>query len=104
MVSAAFDGGSDDNISVAIAEYGEMPRGTETTTTVLSFDGEAAAMEAPATLVDQPAVRSSRPAAVLGDPAPGVEEEALVAGFPMGALVAVVVVVAAVAAILVFGG
>jgi len=29
LVSAAYDGGSDDNISVAIAEIGEVPRGDE---------------------------------------------------------------------------
>jgi protein phosphatase len=111
MVNAAFDGGSDDNISVAIAEYGEVPRGGEPTTMVLSFDANAAGKDAPATLIDQPAI-SSRPspapgaAAAAADPTPepAVDEAALVAGFPTGAVVAVGLVVAAVVAILVFGG
>jgi len=107
MVSAAFDGGSDDNISVAIAEYGEVPRDTAPTTMVLSFDREAAGKESPATLLDQPAI-PSQPAADLDVASAAIEtaadEGALVAGLPMGALVAVGLVVAAVVAILVFGG
>jgi protein phosphatase len=103
MVSAAFDGGSDDNISVAIAEYGEVPRDAEPRTMVLSFDTDAAGNGAQATLIDQPAI-SSRPTVDLDTAAAAVEEGALVAGFPMGALVAVGLVVAAVVAILVFGG
>ena len=108
MVSAAFDGGSDDNISVAIAEYGEVRRGGESTTMVLSFDGGSAGKGASATSIDQPAVLSSQPAPVLDTPArapeAAVDGDAPEAGFPTGALVAVAVVVAAVAAILVFRG
>jgi serine/threonine protein phosphatase PrpC len=107
MVSAAFDGGSDDNISVAIAEYGEVPRSAAPTTMVLSYEGDKSD-DTPATLIDQPAL-PSRPAAGP-DVASGVvdtagDEAALIGrGFPTGALVAVGLVVAAVVAILVFGG
>jgi protein phosphatase len=107
MVSAAFDGGSDDNISVAIAEYGEVPRDAAPTTMVLSYDADAAEKQAPATVLDQPAI-PAQPAADIGTAAAAVEtageEAALVAGLPTGALVAVGLVVAAVVAILVFGG
>jgi protein phosphatase len=106
MVSAAFDGGSDDNISVAIAEYGEVPRDAAPTTMVMSYDAHAADEKAPATLLDQPAI-PPQPAADLATAAAvqtAGDEAALVAGFPTGALVAVGLVVAAVVAILVFGG
>jgi protein phosphatase len=103
MVSAAFDGGSDDNISVAIAEYGEVPRDTAPTTMVLPFE-RGDDDEAPATVLDQPALGSQPPPVDLETAAAAVEEGALVAGFPMGALVAVGLVVAVVIAILVFGG
>lgn len=102
MVSAAYAGGSDDNISVAIAEYGEVPRG-EITTMVLSHVGESTGREAHATSIDR-TVALREPTAVLDTPAPAGDEDALVAGFPIGALAAVTLVVAAVAAILLFGG
>jgi serine/threonine protein phosphatase PrpC len=107
MVSAAFDGGSDDNISVAIAEYGEVPRNAAPTTMVLSYEADASD-ETPATLIDQPAI-PSRPAASPDVVAAAVDtagdEAALIGrGFPTGAVVAVGLVVAAVVAILVFGG
>jgi protein phosphatase len=106
MVSAAFDGGSDDNISVAIAEYGEVPRDTAPTTMVLSFEADAAADEAAATLIDQPAIPSQAPApAVTAAIDAAGDEAALIGrGFPTGALVAVGLVVAVVVVILVFGG
>ena len=102
MVSAAFDGGSDDNISVAIAEYGELPRGSAPTTMVLPFEAGAEPDETPATLLDQPAL-AAKPAPDLATTAAAVEEGAVVAGFPVAALVAVGLVVAAVVAFLVFG-
>jgi serine/threonine protein phosphatase PrpC len=107
MVSAAFDGGSDDNISVAIAEYGEVPRNAAPTTMVLSYEADASD-KTPATLIDQPAI-PSRPAASPDVVAAAVDtagdEAALIGrGFPTGAVVAVGLVVAAVVAILVFGG
>jgi protein phosphatase len=101
MVSAAFDGGSDDNISVAIAEYGQVPRDEEPTTMVISFDG-ADEKDGAKTLIDQPALQAEPPD--LNTAAAAVEEGALIAGLPMGAVVAVGLVVAAVVAILVFGG
>jgi len=103
MVAAAFDGGSDDNISVAIAEYGQVPRDKGATTQVLSFDGGGGEKAEQATLIDQPAVPSTPPPDPITTAAV-VEEAALIAGLPMGAVVAVGVVVAAVVAILVFGG
>jgi hypothetical protein len=92
---------------VAIAEYGEVPRDAAPTTMVLSYDADAAEKQAPATVLDQPAI-PAQPAADIGTAAAAVEtageEAALVAGLPTGALVAVGLVVAAVVAILVFGG
>jgi protein phosphatase len=107
MVTAAFDGGSDDNISVVIAEYGDVPRDQAPTTMVLSFD----ASEAAATQAEIPALRPqeserARPnleaagaAAVVGE-----GEGAVVGGLPSAAIVAVAVVVAVLIAILVFAG
>ncbi len=45
MVTAAFDGGSDDNISVAIAEYGQVARETAPKTQVLTFDASTVGAE-----------------------------------------------------------
>jgi protein phosphatase len=101
MVSAAFEGGSDDNISVAIAEYGDVPRDAEPTTMVLPF--ETTEEKGEATLIDQKPVLST-PAPDLDTAAAAVEEGAFIGGLPMGALVAVGLVVAAIVAILVFGG
>ncbi|MCH2460232.1 MAG: protein phosphatase 2C domain-containing protein [Gemmatimonadetes bacterium] len=41
LVIAAFEGGSDDNISVAIAEYGQVPRATPPSKEILSYSPEA---------------------------------------------------------------
>ena len=41
LVTAAFEGGSDDNISVVIAEYGQVPRDTPLSTEILSYSPEA---------------------------------------------------------------
>lgn len=41
LVTAAFESGSDDNISVAIAEYGQVPRDTPPSPDVLSHSPEA---------------------------------------------------------------
>ncbi|MGE0160176.1 MAG: protein phosphatase 2C domain-containing protein [Gemmatimonadales bacterium] len=104
MVSAAYDGGSDDNISVAIAEYGEVPRDTEPTTMVLSYEAaDDGGADTERTLLDQAPVVASPPPEPPRMAAP-VEESAVVAGFPMGALIAVGLVIAAVVAILVLGG
>lgn len=101
MVSAAFDGGSDDNISVAIAEYGEVPRDQAPTTMVLPFEG-GTDDDVPATLLDQPALKS-QPAPDLDTAAAAVEEGALIEGLPMGAIVAIGLVIAVVVAILILG-
>jgi protein phosphatase len=103
MVSAAFDGGSDDNISVAIAEYGEVPRDGELSTMVLpSLTADTGAAGVERTLLDQEPIGSPPPH--LDATAASVEEGALVAGLPMGAVIAVGLVVAAVVAILLLGG
>jgi serine/threonine protein phosphatase PrpC len=99
MVTAAFDGGSDDNISVVIAEYGDVPRDKGPTTMVLSFEAEAAALTAPEKTQPLPVVEA---APAVGPAA--VDEAAVVGGLPMFALAAVAVVVAALVAILVFSG
>jgi protein phosphatase len=98
MVTAAFDGGSDDNISVAIAEYGQVPRETAPTTQVLQFD----ASESNAT-VTEIAVPPSSPKPDLPAAAIAVEEGVVAGGLPVTAVVAVTVVVVVLLAILVFG-
>ena len=92
LVAAAFDAGSDDNISVAIAEYGEVPRDAAPTTMVLSYDPEAAREEARK-------AGEAQAASLVG-----VDEGAVVAGLPVAAVAAIVVVVGALVAILLFGG
>lgn len=91
LVTAAFDGGSDDNISVVIAEFGEVPRRTL----------EEAREEAAATLIMDPLPRSDpAPEAAQPpepEPAPAAEshagyEVADTSGFPTMAVVAVAVV------------
>lgn len=102
MVTAAFDAGSDDNISVAIAEYGQVPREATPATMVMSFDASAAdeAAETSAPKTEAPALDASdaSPRGAVAD----VEERALIAGLPTAALVAIAVVVAALVAILAF--
>lgn len=124
LVTAAFDNGSDDNISVAVAEYGEVPRRAAASTLVMeAFDpataaaGEAeAAREATAVLEPLGASGAAPDEAVAEDPDPSaglarmgsdedvLEESSLVGGLPVGALAAIVLVVGALVAILVFGG
>jgi protein phosphatase len=102
MVNAAFDGGSDDNISVVIAEYGEVPRDSEPTTMVLPYEaGDERKGEA--TLVDQKPVPASPPPD-LGTATAAIEEGTYIGGLPMGAVIAVGLVVAAIVAIVIFGG
>ncbi|MEQ1856806.1 MAG: protein phosphatase 2C domain-containing protein [Longimicrobiales bacterium] len=103
MVTAAFDGGSDDNITVAIAECGDVPREKAPTTMVLSFDAPSSQ---PSTLVsealpEEPTKPSSTAAAAALPPS---EEDAAAGGLPMTALAVVAVVLAAVVAILVLVG
>jgi protein phosphatase len=110
MITAAYDGGSDDNISVAIAEFGEVPRqssGAASTLVMEAFDASVAA--------EVEAAEEAEPVAVEGGPVDTegaedgegdlvLEESSLVGGLPVGALAAIVLVVGALVAILVFGG
>mgnify|MGYP001206752999 CR=1 FL=1 len=98
MVTAAFDDGSDDNISVAIAEYGQVPRQAAPTTQVLTFDASAAN----ATITEM-AVAPPMRETELGAAAVAVEEGTVASGLPMAAVIAIAVVVAVLVAILVFG-
>jgi len=101
LVNAAFDSGSDDNISVVIAEYGEVPRDAQGTmpleyTPDPDNDLGPAASEAgvdDATAVGEPIV-DTMPIAV---PALNVAEAA---GPPVGAIVAAVVAFGLVVALL----
>jgi len=96
LVTAAFDNGSDDNISVAIAEYGEVPRQAAPTTMVMeAFDPSSVVVEAA-----EAAPSDAFPAAVEGE---ALEESSVVGGLPIGALAAIVLVVGALVAILFFG-
>ncbi|MSR19965.1 MAG: serine/threonine-protein phosphatase [Gemmatimonadetes bacterium] len=98
MVTAAFDGGSDDNISVAIAEYGQVPRDEAPKTQVPTFDANAVGAESTeSAAAPLPREVDQVTAAVAA------EEGAFVRGLPVTAVVAVAVVVAVVVAILVFG-
>jgi protein phosphatase len=103
LVAAAFDAGSDDNISIAIAEFGEVRRGSAPSTMVLSYDAENAAVEARA---ERERVEAASPEAGAGEipTAVMVDEGAVAAVLPLAAAAAVVVVVGALVAILLFGG
>lgn len=100
LVTAAFDNGSDDNISVAVAEFGEVPRKAAASTLVMeAFDPSTVADEEEAEATDEgPGSGHSEPAGEM------LEESSLVGGLPLGALAAIVLVVGALVAILVFGG
>jgi serine/threonine protein phosphatase PrpC len=103
MVTAAFDAGSDDNISVAIAEYGQVPREKAPTTMVMSFDASAADEEA-----ESSAPKTEVTPALDASPAtprsvtPAVEERAPSGGLPVAAMVVIALVVALLVAILAF--
>jgi PPM family protein phosphatase len=105
LVAAAFDAGSDDNISVAIAEYGEVPREAGPSTMVLTYDPEQAA-EAARAEADRSAASVAYGAGNPGGAGPGgvVDERTVAAGLPVAAVAAIVVVVGALLAILLFGG
>jgi protein phosphatase len=110
LVTAAFDGGSDDNISVAIAEYGEVPREKAPTTMVLSYEPTGPST-VPMTVVDLPAAAPAPPAprAETKEPsleraAAAAEEGAVIAGLPRGAIVVAAVLVVLVIAIVVLVG
>lgn len=97
LAAGAYEDGSDDNISVAVAEFGEVPRDRPAGTMPLEFevpddDPEDAAGD------EEAAGEAEAPAA---DPAPAAPESS---GFPLWLIGVVVVVVVAVAAFLVLGG
>lgn len=99
LVATALDRGSDDNISVAIAEYGEVPRDEAPTTMILAYDPNAGPGPGPDAHSEGEDGSDASSAALVGDP---VDEGALLSGFPIAALAAVTVVVGAVLAILLF--
>lgn len=106
LVSAAYDGGSDDNISVAIAEYGEVPRQSGVTTMAMDayepHEGAGVSGDAQGASADVSPATSDRPVGEAADQL--VEESSLVGGLPVGALAAIVLIVGALVAILFFGG
>jgi PPM family protein phosphatase len=109
LVTAAFDGGSDDNISVVIAEYGEVPRSMAPTTMVMSFEQPTgpATMPLPVTPgEDSPGqfTKQEMKGPSLERAAAAAEEGAVIAGLPVKAVAAVALVVAALVAILIFRG
>jgi PPM family protein phosphatase len=89
LVSAALNEGSDDNISVAIAEYGEVPREPTPATMILSFDSDA-------TREEERRAREARAAM-------SVDESAVIGALPVAAVAAAVVVVGVLLAILLLG-
>ena len=106
LVSAAFDNGSDDNISAAVAEWGEVPRQAVSTTMVmkaLTPDAEPAPAPGGTSTAEE-----APPEGTFGGADDDAEvvtaESSLVGGLPLGALAAVVLVVGALVAILLFGG
>jgi serine/threonine protein phosphatase PrpC len=103
LVAAAFDAGSDDNISVAIAEYGGVPRDDAATTQILSYDPVAGAAGLGAEKERDAAPMGSSSSLEKGTPPAPVDEAAVVGGLPLAALAAILVV-GVLVAILVFGG
>ncbi len=94
LVANAYEAGSDDNISVAIAEFGEVPRDRAAGTVPLEYEppDEAGASEATVTQGEPTASAASSEADVPGRPGP-----------PMAAIITVVVgLIAAVIAFMVF--
>jgi PPM family protein phosphatase len=89
LVSTAYEDGSDDNITVAIAEFGEVPRDRAMGTMPIEFDPPPAEAEE----VEETVVEETPAAAPV---------QATGSGMPMG-LIAVVVLVLAVAAYFVLG-
>jgi serine/threonine protein phosphatase PrpC len=96
LVAAALDAGSDDNITVVIAEYGEVPRHEGSTTMVLS---PPLAANPRTGAPEEPESRDATAGAALA-----VDEGSLLAGFPVAALAAIVAVVTALVAIVLLAG
>ncbi|MGD8289757.1 MAG: hypothetical protein PVI31_14100, partial [Gemmatimonadota bacterium] len=104
-------------ISVAVAEFGEVPRKAAANTLVMeAFDPSTVADEEEAEATDESTggVEPTESPGVSTDEGPRsghsepagemLEESSLVGGLPLGALAAIVLVVGALVAILVFGG
>jgi len=110
LVSAALDGGSDDNITVAIAEYGEVSRSTSAATMVGPGPvGSAPEQAPPEGAVDGADAESAMDTLRDGGPSPadvdGIaveEEDDVLAGLPVTTVVVVVVAVAALVGVLLF--
>jgi len=106
MVATAFEDGSDDNISVAIAEFGEVPRDRAMGTMPIEFeppeidDSDSHEPEA----ADDEAAREPEPASAVpesaSEPVPLAQPSA--SAFPVGLVVGFVVVAVAVAGLLIF--
>ena len=92
LVAAALEAGSDDNITVAIAEYGVVPRHPAPTTMVLTYDADAAREE------------GAQPTEASAGVAMAVDEGSVVAGLPAAAVAAIVVVVTALVAMVLLAG
>ena len=106
MVATAFEDGSDDNISVAIAEWGEVTRERQTGTMPIEFvppsadDGADEAGEAPAAPI---APESPAPEAEAATPAAAAPVAVQAAGPPMGLILGIGVVIITVALYWVLG-
>lgn len=113
LVATAFESGSDDNISVVIAEYGEVPRdhvgGGTMPIDYLPPDVDLASIvvsDVPVAADAEPEPRDDEPGAAGQDMEAGEVAEADLAplGLPKGAIAAAVIVAVTLLAFLVFGG
>lgn len=114
LVSEAFDSGSDDNISVVVAEYGSVPRVAQGTMPIEFEPGDGGpdpdpdatapmeAVSAAATLVDMPPLEGGPPASeetvveqAIPTPAQALSSDVESSGPPPGLIAAVAVVVVA---------
>jgi PPM family protein phosphatase len=109
LVSSALEKGSDDNISVVIAEYGEVPRVTGQATVPISYvpeladdlgavDGGGAGQEAEVQVEPD-----SEEVATVDSHEEAVSEPPMAVGMPIGAIVAAVAVAVALIVFLVVG-
>lgn len=93
LVANAFEAGSDDNISVAIAEFGEVPRDGQAGTIPIEYE--------PPDEDTPPEVRVTQAEPDVASAVPGDSEVPAHSGPPMAAIITVVVLIAAVIAFLV---
>lgn len=93
LVAAALDAGSDDNISVAIAEYGNVPRREAVTTQVLAYAvGEGTAVPEGGRAREPEGGEEDSGVGPTVTAASPPEESAVLAGLPLAALAAILVV------------